>query len=448
MPDLHKRRRNVAPRPLAVNSRNDRLERLVNSPLSISEGERIMRIIVIGASHAGIAFADAMRRNGFTGALTLVDRQEGVPLERPPLSKSFLASDPQDDDRFVLRKPDWFASNDIELIGGCDVTSIDPNAGLVHTDDGHRFSYDRLVLATGATPRRLAATKGLTGVFELRHPGDARRLRTAARTARSVVVIGGGYIGLEVAATLAKSGKEVSVVEAAPRLLARVASPPVSEFFADLHSAAGSRMITGAAVSSIESEGGAVTGVMLADGQDLAADMLVVGIGVAPETTLAAAAGAETDNGILVDDGMETSVAGIYAIGDGALRRGSVHGVRIESVHNAQDSAERAAAAISGHEPPADQAPWFWSEQFDVRLQSAGIVPTAGDDLHHVRRPGKREGGFSVWSYDGTTLCAVEAVRDPAGYMLGKTCLEKGLSPTPAQAGDPAFDLKGFVAAK
>ena len=407
-----------------------------------------MRIIVVGASHAGIAFADAMRRHGFTGTVTLVDRLAGVPLERPPLSKAFLAADPSEDDRFVLRKADWFAANDIELHDGCDVAAIDAEARLVRTGEGQEIPYDRLVLATGATPRRLAGSEGLSGVFELRHPDDAGRLRAAAQDARSVVVIGGGYIGLEVAATLAKSGKQVTVVEAAPRLLARVASPPISDFFADLHSHAGSHVITDAAVASINSEGDAVTGVTLADGQYLAADMLVVGIGVVPDMALAAAAGAETGNGILVDDTMQTSVPGIYAIGDGALRRGSAGGIRIESVHNAQDSAERAAAAIGGHAPPADQAPWFWSEQFDVRLQSAGIVPTSGEAVRHIWRPGKREGGFSVWSYAGDTLCAVEAVRDPAGYMLGKACLEKELSPSPADVGDPAFDLKAFVAAK
>jgi len=411
-----------------------------------------MRIIVIGASHAGIAFADAMRRHGFAGPLTLIDRLDGPPLERPPLSKAFLAGDAENDGRFVFRKPDWFATQDIELITGCDVTSVDAEACMVRTADGQELAYDRLVLATGAVPRRLAGTEGLSGVFELRDPGDARRLRAAARDAGSVVVIGGGYIGLEVAATLAKSGKDVTVVEAAPRLLARVASQPISDFFAELHEQAGSRMMTGAAVASIESDSGAVSGVTLEDGQRLAAEMLVVGIGVVPEMALAAAAGAETGNGILVDDGMETSVAHIYAIGDGALRRGVrpdiPPGIRIESVHNAQDSAERAAAAICGQGAPAVEAPWFWSEQFDVRLQSAGIVPAPGETVRHIRRPGKREGGFSVWSYEGDLLRAVEAVRDPAGYMLGKSCLEKGLSPTPEQAGDPAFDLKAFVAAK
>lgn len=186
----------------------------------------------------------------------------------------------------------------------------------------------------------------------------------------------------------------------------------------------------------------------LSDGRQLLADMLVVGIGVTPETALAEKAGIETGNGILVDSDMQTSMAGIYAIGDGALQRDSAYGIRIESVHNAQDSAERAAATINGHAPPAVQAPWFWSEQFGLRLQSAGIVPAAADDLVCLRRPGKRADGFSIWSFRGGELCAVEAVGDPAGYMLGKACLEKGLSPTHDSVTDAAFDMKAFVAAK
>ena len=407
-----------------------------------------MRVIVIGASHAGISFVDAMRRNGFDGELVLLDALAGQPLERPPLSKAFLAAEGDDDGRFALRKPDWFADNDIELIDGCRVTAIHPDAQQVDTASGERMSFDRLVLAMGATPRRLAAAQGMDGVFELRHPDDAARLRAAATEASSAIVIGGGYIGLEVAATLAKSGKDITVIEAAPRLLARVASPPISSFFATLHADAGTTVVTDAGVEDIAAADGAFSHVKLSDSRRLSADMLIVGIGVTPETALAGQAGIETGNGIPVDAGMQTSVPGIYAIGDGALQRCNTHGVRIESVHNAQDSAERAAAAINGHPPPADQAPWFWSEQFGLRLQSAGIVPAAGDDVVHLRRPGKRGDGFSIWSFRGDGLCAVEAVGDPAGYMLGKTCLEKGLSPPHGSVTDAAFDMKAFVAAK
>ena len=180
--------------------------------------------------------------------------------------------------------------------------------------------------------------------------------------------------------------------------------------------------------------------------------MLVVGIGVLPETDLATMAGCATGNGILVGADMATSIDGIYAIGDGALVTENAapaigtSPLRIESVHNAQDSGARAAAAINGHEPPAHQAPWFWSEQYDVRLQSAGIVPATADDVVYVRRPGKREPGFSIWTLAGGNVCAVEAVQDPAGYMLGKKCLERGLSPNSAQIADPDFDMKSFVA--
>jgi len=406
-----------------------------------------MRIIVIGASHAGIAFVDAMRRNGFDGELCLIDSQPGQPMERPPLSKAFLAGDGSDDARFALRKSDWFADNDIQLINSCRVTAIDADAREIETASGDRMGYDRLVLATGATPRRLAATKGVEGAFELRHPDDAVRLRDAAAKADSVIIIGGGYIGLEVAATLTKSGKTVTVIEAAPRLLARVASPPISSFFDDLHREAGTRVVAETGVEDVVAADGRFSHVVLSDGRQLAADMLVVGIGVLPETDLAESAGIETGNGIIVDDRMQTSCTGVYAIGDGAFVRDSAYGIRIESVHNAQDSAERAAAAINGHAPPADQAPWFWSEQFGLRLQSAGIVPAAGEEVMHHRRPGKREGGFSVWSYEAGVLRAVEAVADPAGYMLGKACLEKGLSPPQGKVTDQSFDLKAFVAA-
>ena len=405
-----------------------------------------MNVIVIGASHAGVSFADAMRRQGFEGGLTLIDRLAGLPLERPPLSKAYLLAEAASDDaKYALRKGDWYSESGIDLIGGTDVTGIDSAAQKVTLSDGRELAYDRLVLATGAAPRQLPGTDGLNGVFELRHPDDALRLRQAAASAQSAIIIGGGYIGLEVAASLVKTGKTVTVIEAAERLLARVASPVMSSFFADLHGEHGAAVHVGAGVTGIAQADGRFTGVTLADNQTISADMLVVGIGVLPEIALAEMAGADTGNGIQVDENMRTTVDGVYAIGDVA-RQGDAP--RIESVHNASDTAERAAAAILGHELPALQTPWFWSEQYDARLQSAGIVPPPSENTLYIRRPGKRETGFSVWSYDGDRLCAVEAVRDPAGYMLGKTCLDRGVSPNPDQIGDPSFDVKAFVADK
>ncbi len=405
-----------------------------------------MNVVVIGASHAGVSFADAMRRHGFEGGLTLIDRLAGLPLERPPLSKAYLLADAGSDDaKFALRKGDWYDEAGVDLIAGADVTGIDAATQKVSLADGRDLAYDRLVLATGASPRQLPGAEGLNGVFELRHPDDAQRLRQAATSAQSAIIIGGGYIGLEVAASLVKTGKAVTVIEAADRLLARVASPVMSSFFADLHGEHGATVHVGTGVTGVTQNDGQFTGVTLADGQTITADMLVVGIGVLPEISLAEMVGAEAGNGIQVDEHMRTSVDGIYAIGDVA-RQGDAP--RIESVHNASDTAERAAAAILGHELPALQTPWFWSEQYDARLQSAGIVPSPSENNHYVRRPGKRETGFSVWSYEGDRLCAVEAVRDPAGYMLGKTCLDRNVSPDPKQIGDPSFDVKAFIADK
>ena len=418
-----------------------------------------MRVVIIGGSHAGIACAESLRQNGYDGQITIIERLGGLPLERPPLSKAFLAADPDDESRFALRNKDWYANHDITLKTGVEVAAIDAGSRSVSLADGEALSYDRLVLATGATPRRLGGLDAMSGVYELRHPEDARSIRDAATNAASAVIVGGGYIGLEVAASLTKTGVNVAVFEAADRLLARVASPPISDFFTTLHSDAGVDLHIGSHVADFINDKGAFAGVTTADGKTLSADMLVVGIGVAPETRLAEMAGCAIGNGILVGSDMATDVDGIYAIGDGALVQtdgtdaiggeAAVHigaGIRIESVHNAQDSGERAAAAINGHAPPSRQAPWFWSEQYDARLQSAGLVPPPDDDTVFVRRPGKRETGFSVWSLKGGMLYAVEAVRDPAGYMLGKTCLERGLTPDAAQLADPAFDLKAFVA--
>ena len=407
-----------------------------------------MKVIVIGASHAGVAFVDAMRRRDFSGDLTVVDRLDGLPLERPPLSKAFLLAEEGEEETFALRASDWFIDKRITLLTGQEVVAVNIGTRQVTLANGTALSYDRLVLATGATPRHLPGTEDMNGVFVLRDPDDARRLRAAARTARSALVIGGGYIGLEVAASLTRAGRAVTIVEAAPRLLARVASPPVSAYFAKRHSEAGVDVITDASVVEIRGDGDGFGGATLRDGRHIDADMLVVGIGVAPDTRLAEQAGLEIANGIVTDGTMQTSRPGIYAIGDGAFDNVGGHGVRIESVHNAQDHAERAAAAITGRDMPRRQAPWFWSDQYDVKLQSAGVLPAGDSELHHVWRAGRREGGFSVWSFTGDDLVAVEAIADPAAYVLGKTCLERGRTPSPSQIADTGFDLKGYVADK
>ena len=238
------------------------------------------------------------------------------------------------------------------------------------------------------------------------------------------------------------------MIEAAPRLLARVASPPVSAFFATRHGDAGVDIITGTSVAEIRHQTDGFVGATLEDGRQIDADMLVVGIGVAPNTDLAAQGGLQIANGIVTDGNMRTSQPDIYAIGDGAFDDSGAHGLRIESVHNAQEQAERAAASITGNDAPRRQAPWFWSEQYDVKLQSAGVLPANNGGLRHVRRAGRREGGFSVWSFVDDDLVTVEAIGDPAAYVLGKACLERRRAPRPDQLADAGFDVKAFVADK
>ena len=401
------------------------------------------RIVIIGASHAGISFAENMRKHGFIGNLTLVDRQKGGPMERPPLSKAFLLEETdQLNPMFLLKRGKWYKEQKINLRHGVSVTEIDPSLQTVNLSDGEILEFDKLVLATGAVPRSLPSTQGLDNVFVLRQPDDATAIRATARVVNSAVIIGGGYIGLEVAASLRKMGLEVSVVEMADRLLARVASPPVAELLSDLHIEHGVSIFTGVGVNEISSGDGKFTGVILADGTTLTGEMLIVGIGVIPDSRLALQAGIETerDDGgaILVNSVMQTSNPNIIAMGDVALQRG--HALRIESVHNAQDTAARAAAAIMNEAPPKDQAPWFWSDQYDANLQSVGIVPTGDTDIYQVTRPGENKASVSFWSYRDQDLIAVEAVRDSKDFMLGKKCLENNFSPDPKRICDPNYD--------
>ena len=423
------------------------LENIIDSTINSKVDGKIessaTRIVVIGASHAGISFADQIRKYGFVGSLTLIDRQKGGPMERPPLSKAFLLeTTDQMNPMFLLRRGKWYKEQKINLKHGMNVTKINASAQTVMLSNGEQLEFDKLVLATGAVPRSLASTEELSNVFVLRQPDDATAIRTTARNVNSAVIIGGGYIGLEVAASLRQMGLEVSVIEMADRLLARVASSPVAQLLNDLHVEHGVSVYTGVSVDKITNSNRQFSGVTLADGTVLSGDMLIVGIGVIPDSELARQAGIETERhdggAILVNTSMQTSNPNIIAMGDVALQRG--HSLRIESVHNAQDTAIRAAAAIMGEAPPSDQAPWFWSDQYDANLQSVGIVPTGDDDIFQITRPGENDTSVSFWSYRDQELIAVEAVRDSKNFMLGKKCLERNFSPNPNFICDPNYD--------
>ncbi len=423
------------------------LENTVNKNINSEVDGKIKgsdtRIVVVGASHAGISFVEQMRKHGFAGSLTLIDRQKGGPMERPPLSKAFLldATD-QVNPMFLLKRGKWYKEQDIKLKHGMNVTDIDASAQNVTLSNGEQLEFDKLVLATGAVPRSLPTTVGMSNVYVLRQPDDATAIRATARVVNSAVIIGGGYIGLEVAASLRKMGLQVSVIEMADRLLARVASPPVAKLLNDLHAEHGVSVYTGVGVDKIIDSDGKFTGVTLEDGTALSGEMLIVGIGVIPDSELAQQAGVETERpdggAILVNSSMQTSNPNIIAMGDVALQRG--HSLRIESVHNAQDTATRAAAALMSKTPPIEQAPWFWSDQYDANLQSVGIVPTGDNDIYQITRPGEHKSSISFWSYRDQELIAVEAVRDSKNFMLGKKCLENNFSPNPKNICDPDYD--------
>lgn len=399
--------------------------------------------VVIGASHAGISFAEKLRQQGSEAAITVIDRISGTPLQRPPLSKAYLAAQAQEAE-FYLRDPEWFAAQKITLRDGLEAEAIERADKLLRLSDGSTLGYDHLILALGAVPRRLPlAEMDSKNVFVLRDGNDARAIKSALGTAQKAVVIGGGYIGLEAAASMKKAGLEVDVIEAAPRLLARVASPDISQAYYDLHHSHGVRIHQGQAVERLVTDQGYIAGVRLADGAEIPCDLLLVGIGVVPEMTLAQEAGLAVGNGILTDYHYQTEDPAIFAIGDNVLADGRAE-QRIESIHNAQYGGHYLASQFTGGPKPAEEAPWFWSDQYDRKLQSAGLVPQPSKCVHHVTRPGKREGGLSVWTYENADLKAVESINDPQAYMIGKRCLEKGISPLPEEIANTEFDLKSL----
>jgi NADPH-dependent 2,4-dienoyl-CoA reductase/sulfur reductase-like enzyme len=409
----------------------------------------ISSVLIIGASHAGVACAERLRKLGYDGQITLIDRLAGLPLERPPLSKKFLLADASTpDDSFALRAPQWYDDNQIILKQGCEVKAINPEDKTVTFADGEQMGWDRLVLATGATPRALSVSGGSSERLKvLRHPEDARQLRGDLQRSNDITIIGGGYIGLEVAASARTLGKSVTVVEAADRLLARVASEAASSFFHHLHESHGVKIHTGAQVNDL-TEDDEIIKISLGDGRIMTADLVVAGIGVIPEKQLADDAGLTTGNGILTNNNYQSSHGDIYAIGDVALPAdGYTHGqIRLESVHHAQMSAEIAAASMLEKNPSDHKAehevPWFWSEQYDLRLQSAGLVPA---EHHTIRREGRREGQVSFWSFSDNQLKAVEALGDGQAYMVGRSLLASGGDISPDTIADPTTDLKALL---
>lgn len=399
-------------------------------------------IVVVGGGHAGAQLCAALADAGLGRATHLVCAEPELPYQRPPLSKAFLKN--PEEALQPHRAESWFAGAGITVHRGDAALGIDRAARTVTLASGAVLPYRWLVLATGARARRLPSLPAtLVNVLTLRSAADAVHLRAALAAASRLVVLGGGFIGLEIAATARAQGKAVTVLEAQPRLLQRSLSPEVAAHVLATHRAAGIEVRLGAPVGGFECEGDRLAACRV-DGERMPVDLLVMGIGAEPETALAQAAGLACDNGIVVDACMRTSDPAVLAVGDCASFPEAKSGrrLRLESVQNANDQARTAAATIQGREQPHAAVPWFWSDQGTLRLQMAGLVPAEGE---RHRRPGARPESFSVLHYAGGALACVESVNAPLDHMAARKLLEAGKSPPPAVACDPAQPLKALV---
>jgi 3-phenylpropionate/trans-cinnamate dioxygenase ferredoxin reductase subunit len=399
-------------------------------------------IVVIGAGQAGSSCVVKLRNGGFDGKITLIGAEAQPPYQRPPLSKAYLMGD-MALERLYLRPERFYAEQHIDLRLGAVVDAIDTGARQI-TVEGAPLDYDDLVLTTGSVPHRLPVAIGgaLEGVYVVRGLADVDAMAPRFVAGARVLIVGGGYIGLEAASVAAKLGLEVTLVEMAPRILQRVAAPETSDFFRALHREHGVDLREGVGLERLTGEG-AVSGAVLTDGSVLEVDFVIVGVGIAPATALAQAAGIVLDNGIAVDGFGRTSAPHVWAAGDCASFPYRDGRIRLESVPNAIEQAEIVAENLMGADKEYLAKPWFWSDQYDVKLQIAGL--NSGYDRVVTR--GAAPGPVSFWYYRGAQLLAVDAANDPRGYMVGKRLIESGKSPEPEVVADAGTDLKVLLGA-
>jgi 3-phenylpropionate/trans-cinnamate dioxygenase ferredoxin reductase subunit len=399
----------------------------------------LTHVVVVGAGQAGSSLVVKLRNLGFEGEITLIGAEDVPPYQRPPLSKKYLLGE-MDLERLFLKPEAFYGENGINLRKGEVVTDV--TDGKIELGD-EILSFDHLVLTTGSIPRYLPAAIGgsLDSVYVVRNLTDVDAMAPEFGMGKHVLIIGGGYIGLEAAAVAASKGLQVTLVEMADRILQRVACPQTSDYFRSLHSSKGVRIIEGVGLDHLMGEG-RVTGAKLTDGTELDIDFAIVGVGIMPDIALAEAAGIEIENGIKTDARGHTSKASIWAAGDCASFPYKGGRIRLESVPNAIGQAEVVAENIMGVEKEYIAKPWFWSDQFDVKLQIAGLN-TGYDDV--IARNGDKDGMVSFWYYSGDQLLAVDAMNDPRSYMMGKRIIEAGKSVPKDIVADPSADLKPFM---
>jgi len=410
----------------------------------VSTGE-IRRVIIIGAGQAGGETAQRLRQGGFEGEITLIGEEPAAPYQRPPLSKAYLKGE-YDIDRLMLRPASVYSEERIALLTKTRGVWIDRANRKVRVEGGRELPYDALVLATGAKPRKLPLVGAdLDGVHLFRTAADVDAVRARFVSGAKLIVIGAGYIGLEVAAVARQLGLEVTVVETAVRPLARVTSPEVAGFFLDEHTRQGVRFVLGGQPALIKGQD-RVTGVALTDGAELPADLVIAGIGVTPDVAIAEQCGLTVNNGIVTDRHCRTSDPNIFAIGDCAARpmvhyEGRI--ARLESVHNAVEGAKIVAATLTGGKEHTEEAPWFWSDQYDLKLQIAGLFH--GYD-HVAFRGVMADRAFAAFYYKGDKLIAVDAVNRPAEYLGAKMLIQTNRTLPPSVIEDMSRPMKELVA--
>ena len=399
-------------------------------------------VVIVGAGQGGFQAAASLRQEGYEGPVTLIGNEPGLPYQRPPLSKDYLKDG--DADRLALRPAAFYETAGIDVLSDVGASRIDRDGRHVELSDGRTLRYDKLILATGSRNRKLPVPGAdLQGVVELRTLADAQALRARLPQVRHAIVIGGGFIGLEFAAVARSFGVEVTVIEAAERVMSRVVSPATSEHFHALHRDLGVELRLGATAAEILGDGGRATDVRLSDGTEVAGDLVVVAVGIVPNVELAEEAGLDCANGIVVDAELRTSDPDIFAIGDcvSFVPHGRADRLRLESVQNAVDGARAVAATICGRPTPLTAVPWFWSDQATAKLQIAGL--THDSDRHEVVPRG--EGKLCVFCFREGRLVGLETVNAPADHMAARKLLAARTDVTPAELEAADWRLKALL---
>jgi len=400
------------------------------------------RIVIVGGGQAAASCIAALRSSKAAMTITLVGEEDHLPYRRPPLSKAALVDGPSVES-LLIRPKDWYEGVELKLgRRACEIARKD---GRVILSDGEQLAYDKLVFCSGSRARQLSDKLGgnLEGVHTLRSIADAERLRSELVSGRRVLVVGGGYIGLEVAASARKHGLSVLLVEAGERILGRVASSATAQYLRSIHESRGVEIRETTGVQLLAGDKRA-THAILTDGSEHAVDIVVVGIGGLANDEIASSAGLETSNGIVVDAYCKTADPNIFAAGDCATFPFGDRSIRLESVQNATDQGEVVAASLTGREKAYAPVPWFWSDQYETKLQIVGIAH-GHDDI--IVRPGQRDNARSIWYFRQNELIAVDAINDPASYMAGRRLLTAKINPDRANIADPNFPLATMLAA-